>query len=277
MRLPLWQSFSAGRFPRRFFSANAEAKTKDSTVEESSESSSTNSESSEPDAEAAGRAGEAEESETKAEAKDQAAGKDGYAKAEEKAAEKPELSPAEKLQQELEDFTKKAAEKQHQVLLKLAEFENEKKKNQKILKQRETLVLSGFAREMVAVYEELDEVTKLGQSEDPIECVETLREGVVLTRDIFLKTLEKFGCERQIAERGSPYSSLEQESIKEVEMADLPADAVAEVLTPGWSFDSKVLQKAKVAVVQSGPPTPPAPPDTQDTKEEAPSDTKESS
>jgi len=126
------------------------------------------------------------------------------------------------------------------------------------------------------VFEELDEVT-IGQREDSAECIETLREGVVLTRDIFLKTLEKFGCERQIAERGSPYSSLEQESVKEVDVAELPADVVAEVLTPGWSFNSKVLQKAKVAVVKSGPPTPPAPPDNQATEQEAPSDTKESS
>lgn len=269
---------------RRLFCVKAEAKKKDSTVEDSTVEESEPREaekasSSEGDAEKAGSAS----SESKAAAAEDAEkadedGAKGEAKEEKGAEEKaPEeeakLSPAAKLQKELEELTKKASEKQHQVLLKLADFENEKRSNQKIVKQRETLTMSNFSREMITVFEELDEATKIGQSQDSPECVETLREGVELTRDIFLKTLEKFGCQRQTVERGSPYNSLEQESVKEVEVADLPADVVAEVLAPGWSFDSKVLQKAKVAVTKSGPPTPPAPP--QATEGEAPTDTNE--
>lgn len=274
----LWEGFSTVCSSRRLFSASAEAKTKDSAADENFESTSYKDDgfSKAEEGTSGGAEGEKpDESGANPEANAEAGEKEAEAKEEAEVAKEPELSPAQKLQKELEELTKKAAEKQNQVLLKLAEFENEKKKNQKIMKQRETVALSGFAREMTAVFEELDETTRIGQTAESPECVETLREGVVLTRDIFQNTLVKFGCQRENAEPGSPYKSQEQECVKEVESADLDADVVAEVISPGWTFDGQVLRKAKVAVVKAGPPTPPAPPNTQEATEEGvPSETK---
>lgn len=188
-----------------------------------------------------------------------------------KGEEKPKLSPLEQLQKEKEELEKKAGEKQHEFLLALADFENEKRRMEKELANKRAYASMGFAREVVGVFDKLESIQLRPPpaSDKEPDNVDSFCEGIALTRDIFQKALDKFGCERLTVEPGTPFSATQHESVKEIITAeqDLPDQSVAEVISPGWTFKasnvkftSDVLRKAKVAVVKRGPATPPSPP-----------------
>lgn len=168
-----------------------------------------------------------------------------------------ELTPVEKLQKELDELNEKATKKKRELLLALADFENNKKKSTKEREGRRSKAAANFATSMVEVYREFGELpslnAKLEKGEDTA-CA-ALQEGVALTRQLFASALEKSNIERIPIELGQPVVNARHEVVGSVEgEVDHPKGSIAEVVDAGWIMDLRsskpvVLEKAKVKTV----------------------------
>lgn len=180
---------------------------------------------------------------------------DEEAKAEAEAKEE-ELTPVERLQRDLDDFTERSRGKKKDLLLALADFENTKKKYTKEREGRRRIASTNFARRMVEVYKEFEEVSAFKISTEGKEegsPIAALQEGVSLTRDLFGQALEKSNVERLPVELGTPVVNARHEVVGSAS-GDGPEGSIAEVSEDGWISDLRssspqVLQKAKVKTV----------------------------
>merc|ERR1712039_111127 len=177
-----------------------------------------------------------------------------------------ELDEGKRLTKELAELQDKFKAKRHEVLLLLADFENNKKRFTKERESRQRAASVNFAQKMVDVYLEFDAVAKRTHGKGELsEACKGFREGIELTRDLYCTTLERFGAKQVTVEAGTPFVAQKHENVGAVENPDLAVDSVAETLRPGWMIETKgaapvVLQKAQVKVVQHGPAVPPTPP-----------------
>lgn len=184
---------------------------------------------------------------------------EGKAEEAEAEAEATELTPEERLHQELEEFQAKSAAKKKELLLGLADFENTKKKSMKERESRRRAATANFARRMIDVYREFENLPafKNASSEGKAEGspVLALKEGVDLTRDLFSKALEKSDVERLPVEPGTPVVNARHEVVGSTPGdGSLPERSIAEVTEDGWIMDLRsqapqVLHKAKVKTV----------------------------
>jgi len=180
--------------------------------------------------------------------------------------EEEKESPLELLEKELAEAQEKITKERHELLLALAEFENNKKRNQTECQRRRRAASVNFATKMVEVYGKFDELTHSeDKAEDVTESCKALLEGVVLTRDLYKATLDKFDVEQLQVQLGEPFNQTRHDKLGSVEDASVAADSVAEVVRPGWVLEAKsakpvVLRKAEVKVAAHGPATPPPPP-----------------
>jgi len=151
------------------------------------------------------------------------------------------------------------------LLLSLADFENNKKKNQAAREKRRRNANLNFARELVDVFQRFDELSLAEEKVSELsDSCRALHEGITMTRDICKGTFEKFDVEALTAEPGAAMAPARFESVGEVEDAGVAAGGVAEVVRPGWIFEPRsaapaVIRKAQVKVARQGPATPPPP------------------
>lgn len=163
-------------------------------------------------------------------------------------------SPLELLQKELAEAQEKTKKEKHAFLMALADFENNKKRYQTERQARRRSATVNFATKMVEVYDNFDE---LAHAEDKVEhlseACKGLNEGVIMTRNLYKTTLDRFDVEEVQVELGEPFNQARHESIGTVKGADVAANSVAELVQPGWVLEPKstkpmVLRKAQVKV-----------------------------
>mmetsp|Transcript_102601 Transcript_102601/g.289922 ORF Transcript_102601/g.289922 Transcript_102601/m.289922 type:complete len:282 (-) Transcript_102601:150-995(-) len=163
-------------------------------------------------------------------------------------------SEAELLKKEVEELQEKLRAKKHELLLSLADFENNKKKFMKERETRRRNATVNFARKMVEVYTEFEDLARLPAEADELsEACQGLHEGVVLTGDLYKAALERFNVSALSPELGEPFSVTYHEDAGSVP-GELPPNSVAEVVQPGWAYAEGgsnaaarvVLRKAKV-------------------------------
>lgn len=170
----------------------------------------------------------------------------------------PEKSEADLLAQEIEELGEKVRAKKHEVLLSLADFENNKKKFTKERENRRRNAVTNFATKMVHVYGEFEaELLKPGAAaakEGLSESCKALYEGVVMTGDVYRSGLERFDVSQISPGPGDTFSDKQHEDAGSILNSDLPPGTVAEVLVPGWSLGGTsptVLQRAKVKLASA--------------------------
>eukprot|EP00928_Gymnodinium_smaydae_P059565 TRINITY_DN4292_c0_g1_i1.p1 TRINITY_DN4292_c0_g1~~TRINITY_DN4292_c0_g1_i1.p1 ORF type:complete len:292 (+),score=100.79 TRINITY_DN4292_c0_g1_i1:261-1136(+) len=173
------------------------------------------------------------------------------AKAEEGAAKEPELTEAEKVEKALAEAQESLKAKKHELLLTLADFENSRKK---FLKEREVRRRNAsvtFARKMVEVYGELEELTGKRPEEMTPAC-EALFDGVVMTKDVYKAALDRGNVSSIVPEPGQPFVASLHEDAGTIPSGEAPAGSVAEVVLPGFQLPASggsaavVLRRAKV-------------------------------
>lgn len=231
-------------------SANAEETVKADTAR-AEEAAQTEAEKAEADA--SSKDSQASGSETKDEAKEPEGAE--AAKSDEAAKAETPLSEQEVLERDLAELQDKVRAKKHELLMSLADFENNKKRFAKEREARRRRALVNFATKMTEVYSEFDAFAKPSSS----GACKGLHEGVALTRDLYKASLEKFGAKALEAEIGEPLMPTRHESVGTVDNSELPENSVAELVRPGWLFEpDTVLRKAEVRVAKHGPEVPPA-------------------
>jgi len=155
---------------------------------------------------------------------------------------------AEKLQREIE-------ETRDQLMRVAAEFENYKKRMEreksKLLKYAGENVL----RDLLTTMDNLDRAMEQGSAvvEDEAKKLESMLQGIELTRKGLSGTLERFGVE-PLEAVGLAFNPDEHDALTMEASDDVPANHVLREFARGYRFKDRVLRHAQV-VVSSGPAT----------------------
>lgn len=200
-----------------------------------------------------------EEKSKNGEAKSEESKKEDSAESSEKKATEEKVesaAPEELLAKELAQLQEDIRAKKNELLLSLADFENNKKRFQKEREDRRKRATANFATAMIQAYIDFDKVATLPHSG---KC-EALHEGVVATHNLFKSTLERFGVRQFEAELGTPFLPARHENVGTID-SDFPANSVAEQVHPGWILDADspkpvVVHKVAVKVARHGPEAP---------------------
>lgn len=168
-------------------------------------------------------------------------------------------NPLEFLNAELQRVEDENAELKDKMLRLAADMENLRRRTQKDVSDAREYSIAGFAREMLAVSDNLrraldalpDELRQEGESG-----LNTLIEGVELTERSMLQALEKHGVKKisPVNERFDPNF---HQAMFEIPDADVPSNTVLQVVQDGFVIGSRVLRPALVGVSKGGPKQPP--------------------
>lgn len=149
-----------------------------------------------------------------------------------------EIDPLTKAQQEVEELKK-------QLLYKIAEFENYRKRT---LKEKAELILNGGEKTVAAILPILDDFERAiaDKSEDP----KAIKEGVQMIFNKFVKTLEGLGV-KKIETNDKDFDVDFHEAIAMVPgMGDDKKGKIIDCVQTGYTMNDKVIRHAKVAVGQ---------------------------
>ena len=167
---------------------------------------------------------------------------DNAAETTDKAAEEEaeEADPLEKAQKEIEEL-------KTQLLYKVAEFENYRKRT---LKERAELILNGGEKFITSILPILDDMERAIDNGAKTDDPEVLREGMTLIHQKFMKTLEGQGVSK-IETQDADFDTDLHEAVAMVPgMGDDKKGKVIDCLQPGYKLNDKVIRHAKVAVGQ---------------------------
>jgi len=205
----------------------------------------------------AGPGDEEPQQQPKAKGSDTASATSSEEAAAEPVAAEEQKSPEELLQKQLEDLQEKVKAEKHNLLLALADFENNKKRYLRERESRRRTATVNFATRLIETYDKFDDLVHAEDNmENLSEACQGLQEGITLTHNLYRSTFERFDVQAIEADSGKPLVKDMHESVGAVQGSDLPADSVAELVRTGWvlepgSAKPAVLRKAQVKVAAS--------------------------
>ncbi|MFW6347733.1 MAG: nucleotide exchange factor GrpE [Cyclonatronaceae bacterium] len=146
----------------------------------------------------------------------------------------------ERLREELE-------QQKQQVLRKVAEFENIKKRTQRERTQLFTEAKANAIKDFLPVYDDLSR--SLAEENVPKEVPESFMNGLKMVHAKFLSTMKQYGVE-PINESGVPFDVNLHDALLRQPAPDekTGSDVVLQVLEPGYKMGEKVIRHAKVIV-----------------------------
>ena len=139
-----------------------------------------------------------------------------------------------------------------------AEMDNLRRRTARDVRDAKTYSVSNFARDMLAVSDDL----RRALDAIPAEARETadaglkaLMEGVELTERSMLSALERHGVTR-LSPAGQKFDPNFHQAMFEVPNPDVPNNTVVEVVQDGYVIGDRVLRPAMVGVAKGGPKQP---------------------
>ena len=151
-----------------------------------------------------------------------------------------EQDPLEKAQAEI-------AELKNQLLYKVAEFENYRKRT---LKERAELILNGGEKFITSILPILDDMERAIENGAKTDDPEVLREGMTLIHQKFMKPLESQGVSKIDTENADFDTDVHEAVAMVPGMGDDEKGKVIDCLQHGYKLNDKVIRHAKVAVGQ---------------------------
>ncbi|MFB9949904.1 nucleotide exchange factor GrpE [Rhizobium puerariae] len=170
--------------------------------------------------------------------------------ADQNAAETPavELDPLDALKAE-------NAELRDRFLRLAAEMDNLRRRTERDVKDTKSYAVASFARDMLAVSDNLrralDAVpTEMRAGADAT--LTTLLEGVEMTERSMLSALERHGV-RRIEAEGEKFDPNFHQAMFEIPNSNVPNNTVVQVVQAGFTIGERVLRPAMVGVAKGGP------------------------
>lgn len=162
-------------------------------------------------------------------------GPDGYEKS------------VEQLESELDDL-------RDRLLRAVADAENTRKRAQREVKDTRDYAITGFARDMLDIADNLHRaisaVSEEARANAP-ESVNTMIEGVEMTERRLASALERHGVKKVEPEPGDALDPNRHQAAAQIP-ADQPKGRIAHVMQPGYVIGERTLRAAMV-VVSAGP------------------------
>jgi molecular chaperone GrpE len=141
-----------------------------------------------------------------------------------------------------------------QLLRALAEQENTRKRAQRDVKDARDYAVTGFARDMLDVADNLARALAAVSAEARASAgpaMANLLEGVELTERRLAAALERHGVKKLSPEPGDPLDPNRHQAAAQVP-APQPKGSIAHVMQPGYVIGERILRAAMV-VVSAGP------------------------
>jgi molecular chaperone GrpE len=177
--------------------------------------------------------------------------KDSTSKAQ--SAEAEQASKA--IRQALTDLKAENADLRDRNLRIIAEMENFRRRAERDKSESMKYAASEFGRDMISVADNLrraiEAVSKDASEQSP--AVKTLLEGVEATERELFKTFERHGITRfdPLGEKFDPHN---HEAVVKVDVPNVPADVIVQVLQAGYKIADRILRPATVILAKGGSP-----------------------
>lgn len=147
------------------------------------------------------------------------------------------------------------AELRDKYLRLAAEMDNLRRRTERDVKDAKSYSVAGFARDMLAVSDNL----RRGLDAIPAEALEAgeaglkaLAEGVEMTERSMLAALERHGV-RKLEPIGEKFDPHFHQAMFEVPNTEVPNGTVLQVVQDGYKIGDRVLRPAMVGVSKGGP------------------------
>lgn len=160
----------------------------------------------------------------------------------------PENNENEKSEEsELEKAQKKIEELNDKYLRQIAEFDNYRKR---VMKEKADMIKYSGEKVITTLLPILDDMERAIQNMEKTEDVASVKEGVQLIIDKFMKLLKQEGLSR-IETEGKDFDTDFHEAIAMVPgQPEEMKGKIIDCVTPGYMLNDKVIRHAKVAVAQ---------------------------
>ncbi len=167
-------------------------------------------------------------------------------------------SPLEFLNAELARVEEEKQQATDRYMRLAAEMENLRKRTAKDVTDARHYSIAAFAREMLAVSDNLRRALDAIPEETRGNAdagLKSLIDGVELTERAMLQALEKHGV-KKITPKGERFDPHFHQAMFEVEDAEKPAGTVLEVVQDGYVIGERMLRPALVGIAKGGPKPP---------------------
>lgn len=147
------------------------------------------------------------------------------------------------------------AELKDRALRTMAEMENLRRRTEKEIKDTRVYAVSGFARDMLSVSDNLRRALDSVPEElrNAVDAgIKALIEGVEMTERDLLSQLEKHGV-KKLQPEGQKFDPNFHQAMFEVPNPDVPNNTVVQVVQAGYQIGDRVLRPAMVGVAKGGP------------------------
>lgn len=164
-------------------------------------------------------------------------------------------TPGEEAVDPLEALKAENAELRDRFLRLAAEMDNLRRRTERELKDAKTYAVTGFARDMLAVSDNLRRALEALPDEARAAAdagLSALVEGVEMTERGMLLTLERHGV-RKIEAEGQKFDPNFHQAMFEIPNPDVPNNTVVQVVQAGYAIGDRVLRPAMVGVAKGGP------------------------
>ncbi len=174
-------------------------------------------------------------------------------------AQSPEAEQASKaILQAVADLKAENADLRDKHLRIIAEMENFRRRAERDKAEGMKYAASEFGRDMISIADNLrraiEAVPKDAVEQNP--GLKTLLEGVEVTERELFKAFERHGITRfePLGEKFDPHN---HEAMVKVDVPNVPADVIVQVLQAGYKIGDRVLRPATVILAKGGTPAKP--------------------
>ena len=149
-----------------------------------------------------------------------------------------------KLEKQTQEIEEENAGLKDRLLRQMAEFDNYRKRSDRDFASLIANANESLVKEILPV---VDDLGRSLNSENHSGDSKSLREGVRLIYDKFLKVLENQGVQ-PMKTVGEPFDTERHDALMLLEKADTPPDIVLEEYERGYTMNDRVIRHAKVIV-----------------------------
>jgi molecular chaperone GrpE len=148
------------------------------------------------------------------------------------------------ISEELDETRQKFQESEEKVLRLAAEFENTKRRLEREREISLKYAEENILKELLPGIDNIERAMEQGQDSNSVE---NLLEGIELTRNGLLATLEKFGV-KAIESIGEPFDPNIHEAVAMEETEEMEPNRVLKEFQKGYQYKDRLLRAAKVIV-----------------------------
>jgi molecular chaperone GrpE len=162
-----------------------------------------------------------------------------------------EVEQTDDIQARIEQLSTENEQLRDQLLRKVAEFENYKRRTENESANFVKYAGEAVITRLLPVYDDLARSLEHADSKNS----ESLKKGIELVFEKFSRILKELGVER-IEAKGKEFDVDYHEALMQKEVDGVPPHTVLEEIEPGYMYKDKVIRHSKVIVSQESSVTP---------------------